>query len=206
MSAINITKKWPGMTSLLYMRPDIDTAFCEYTHLILHGPDNGETPEPARSDLGELTLTPSERELIGTLVSKRNNCTFCTHSHEVVTRHLYKDDEAVTAVLENFETANVPERLKALLAIGAHVQEKVEQLPKEMVERAKAAGATEADVYDTVLVAAAFSMFNRMVECLGTPVFKHDHPYYMGMAKRVEKRGYRRDRGMLTKKSTESQT
>lgn len=204
MAVINLTDKWPGMTSILFMRPDIDKALCEWCHLVLCGPDEAQNPEPAKSALGELTLTPAERELLGTLVSKRNNCCFCQRSHEIVARHL-GSDEQVTAALENFEASNLPERLKSLLAIAAFVQANVKVLPVDMVTRAKKAGATEADIYDTVLIAASFSMFNRMVECLGTPVFEKEHPYYMGMAKRVERRGYRRDRAMLARKSTEPQ-
>ena len=60
----------------------------------------------------------------------------------------------------------------------------------EDVFRAKAAGATDLEIHDTVLIAAAFCMFNRYVDGLGsfTPT---DQSFYDYIGSRIARQGYR---------------
>jgi hypothetical protein len=71
-------------------------------------------------------------------------------------------------VKRDFETANVSSKLKALLAIAGKVQEGGKRVLAEDVERARAEGATDVEIHDTVLIAAAFCMYNRYVDGLAT--------------------------------------
>jgi hypothetical protein len=60
---------------------------------------------------------------------------------------------------------------------------------KELVERARAEGATDLDIHDTVLIAAAFSMYNRYVDGLET--WQPREPeMYVEMGKRLAEQGY----------------
>jgi alkylhydroperoxidase/carboxymuconolactone decarboxylase family protein YurZ len=58
--------------------------------------------------------------------------------------------------------------MKALLAIAASVQRGGKHVTVAQVEVAKTAGAADVEIHDTVLIAAAFCMFNRYVDGLGT--------------------------------------
>ena len=68
-------------------------------------------------------------------------------------------DELKIGSLEPFDP-----KMRALLHIAATVRRNPLELAAGDVEAAKAAGATDADVQLAVLIAAAFSMYNRMVD------------------------------------------
>jgi alkylhydroperoxidase family enzyme len=74
----------------------------------------------------------------------------------------------VDQVLEDPETAAVSPKMRALLAIAAHVQAGGRQVTDDDVARARTEGATDVEIHDAVLIAAAFCMFNRYVDGLGT--------------------------------------
>jgi len=119
---------------------------------------------------GQSSLTPAERELIATYVSHRNECRFCTMSHASATRHLYgaAQQNIVDEVLCDPETAPVSDKMKALLAIAAKVQQGGRNVRPEDIAKARSAGADDKAIHDTVLTAAAFCMFNRYVDGLAT--------------------------------------
>lgn len=57
------------------------------------------------------------------------------------------------------------------------------------VARARAAGATDKEIHDTVLIAAAFCMFNRYVDGLAT--WQPEDPRdYREMGERMARQGY----------------
>lgn len=56
-------------------------------------------------------------------------------------------------------------------------------------EKAKAHGATDLEIHDTVLIAAAFCMFNRYVDGLGTWA-PHDRMFYVNRARARAEEGY----------------
>ncbi len=59
--------------------------------------------------------------------------------------------------------------MKALLLIAGKVQTSGKSVTAEDIEAARKAGANDADIHDTVLIAASFSMFNRYVDGLAQP-------------------------------------
>jgi alkylhydroperoxidase family enzyme len=69
-------------------------------------------------------------------------------------------------VKTDFESAPVSPKLKALLAIAGKVQRDGKLVTDEDVERARREGASDLEIHDTVLIAAAFCMYNRYVDGL----------------------------------------
>ena len=61
----------------------------------------------------------------------------------------------------------ISDKLKALLHIAARVQQSGSLVRPIDVERARQQGASDVEIHDTVLIAAAFCMFNRYVDGLG---------------------------------------
>jgi hypothetical protein len=59
----------------------------------------------------------------------------------------------------------------------------------DLVDAARAEGATDLEIHDTVLIAAAFCMYNRYVDGLAT-FAPQDEDAYTGMATRIVERGY----------------
>jgi uncharacterized peroxidase-related enzyme len=124
----------------------------QLAHILLHQP--GSLPQ-------------GERELIATLVSSRNHTWFCEASHgAVATAHL-GDAGLVEQIKRDFHSAQVSPRLKALLTIAAKVQQDGKLVTKGDVDVARNLGATDLEIHDTVLIAAAFCMYNRYVDGLG---------------------------------------
>jgi uncharacterized peroxidase-related enzyme len=148
---ISVPEDLPGIRGLLSFKPETAAAVYAFTQQLLRGPSS---------------LTPAERELIAAVVSHRNGCQFCTRSHTAVAEVLAGDGELVAAAIDDPGAAPVGERMRALLAIAAKVQSSGRDVTDEDVAAARAAGATDEDLHDTVLVAAAFCMYNRYVDGL----------------------------------------
>ena len=118
---------------------------------------------------GPNTLTSGERETIAAFVSSRNSCAFCHSSHRAAAaHHLAGDYAAVDAATTDPQTAPISAKLKALLAIAGKVQQGGTHVTSTDVERARAEGATDREIHDAVLIAAAFCMYNRYVDGLAT--------------------------------------
>jgi len=75
------------------------------------------------------------------------------------------------------------------LNIAGKVQKGGKHVTEDDIARAKQQGATDKDIHDTVLIAAAFCLFNRYVDGLGatTPT---DLSTYPPRAKQVAEGGY----------------
>jgi uncharacterized peroxidase-related enzyme len=144
---------------------------------------------------GPSTLTSGEREMIATFVSSRNECSFCRDSHRAAAaNHLDGNYDLVDAVRRDPQTAPVSAKLKALLVIAGKVQQDGKLVASADVDRARAEGATDIEIHDTVLIAAAFCMYNRYVDGLAT-VTPADPAAYDAMGQRMAKEGYIRARG-----------
>jgi uncharacterized peroxidase-related enzyme len=147
----------------------------ELAHTLLHGPS---------------TLTPGERELIATYVSSQNDCYFCQTSHgAAAAAHLGRNSDLVEQVKRDFLHSGVSEKLKALLAIAGQVQQGGKTVSSETVEKARLQGATDLEIHDTVLIAAAFCMYNRYVDGLATWQ-PRDPAMYSSMGERLATHGY----------------
>jgi len=139
---------------------------------------------------GPSTLSPGERELIATYVSAENDCRYCQTIHgAIAAHHLGGDEEIVRRVKQDFEQAEVSEKLKALLHIAGKVQVGGKSVTPEDIERARRQGATDLEIHDTVLIAAMFCMCNRYVDGLAT--WAPDDPeFYRQRAALVATNGY----------------
>jgi uncharacterized peroxidase-related enzyme len=154
MAYIPTQEDLPGIRGLFAFRPKTAKPLSELVDILLHE---------------ESTLSPGERELIATYVSSLNDCRYCQTIHgATAAAHLDGDEELVRSVKLDFEQAEVSPKLKTLLAIAGKVQKGGRQVLPEDVARARAEGATDLEIHDTVLIAAAFCMYNRYVDGLGT--------------------------------------
>jgi len=168
MPHINLSNDYPGIRSLFVYRPETAKPLNALVQVLLH------SPHP--------TLSAGERELIATYVSNLNTCYYCTNIHSAIAKHqLGNDAETVKAVLANVNTAPISDKLKALLKIAAKVQSGGKNVAGLDVAAAIAEGATDIEIHDTVLIAAAFCMYNRYVDGLATWQPENDAMYdHMG--------------------------
>jgi uncharacterized peroxidase-related enzyme len=139
---------------------------------------------------GPSTLSRGERELIATYVSSRNCTHYCHSIHgAIAAAHLGGDEALVKQVKTDFMQAAISPKLKALLTIAGKVQQDGKLVTAADVEAARKLGATDIEIHDTVLIAAAFCMYNRYVDGLGTEQ-PDDEALYRERGKRVARDGY----------------
>jgi uncharacterized peroxidase-related enzyme len=154
MPYISLPEGLPGITGPMTAYPETARHLRGLAEALLRGPSS---------------LTPAERELIATHVSSGNECHFCTQSHAAAARELYGSEcDLVGLVLSDVQTAPLTEKMKAMLNIAGKVRRDGRTVTSKDVERARAAGADDKAIHDTVLIAAAFCMYNRYVDGLAT--------------------------------------
>jgi uncharacterized peroxidase-related enzyme len=167
----------PGITGLLAFRPETAKPLNDLAEVLLRGPHS---------------LTPGERELIAAYVSGLNDCTFCYASHSAsATAQLDADISLVDQAVDDLDSAPVSAKLRALLRIAGTVRDDGRKVTTELVAAARAEGATDLEIHDTVLIAAAFCMYNRYVDGLGTLAPDSPHMYAQAARRTIES-GYTR--------------
>jgi uncharacterized peroxidase-related enzyme len=175
MAHISLNNDLPGISGLMRNRPDTGAPLSQLAEALLRGP---------------LSLSRGERELIAAYTSDLNQTPFCAGSHGAfAAAQLEGGHDLVKSVLHDVDQAPVTPKLRALLRIAGQVRGEVRALPAELLDAARAEGATDDEIHDTVLIAASFCLFNRYVTCLDTDIPTDPDVYEQG-AKRIVSQGY----------------
>jgi uncharacterized peroxidase-related enzyme len=175
MPHITLNSADPGIRGLIRYRPETGRPMSELAEVLLRGPS---------------TLTPGERELIAAHVSALNHCRYCTSSHSATAAAQLPGGMAlVEQVRADPGGAQISAKLKTLLTIAAAVQDSGLSVTVSQIAAARAAGATDLEIHDTVLIAAAFAMMNRYVDGLAA-ITPEDPAVYAGGAQRLIEDGY----------------
>ncbi len=175
MAHIKVEEGVPGIRSLVQFRPETGKPLYELAQVLLRG----ESP-----------LSEAERELIAAYVSKQNETVFCTASHAAAARELYgAERNIVDDVLNEMQHSAISDKMKALLNIAGKVEVLGKEVTEDDIAEARSHGAGDREIHDAVLIAAAFSMYNRYVDGLAsfTPT---DPETYEAMGKRMALQGY----------------
>ena len=175
MAHIKVEESMPGIIGLMAFSPETAKPLNELAQILLRT---------------ENSLTRGDRELIATFVSSLNDCFFCQNSHGGYAQHFLECDmDFIDSVKKDYMTADISDKMKALLSIAASVQKSGKNVTTEQIENAKALGATDQEIHDTVLIAAAFCMYNRYVDGLGTSA-PTDRQFYVARAAQRAEVGY----------------
>ncbi len=176
MAHIELNNELPGIRGLMAYRPETEAPLNALAEMLLRNDNN--------------TLSRGERELIGTYVSYLNDCFFCQNVHGAMAGHyLGCDIQQIDGIKKNFKTVDLTDKMKALLSIAGSVQKGGKNVTEQQVQEAKNAGATDVEIHDTVLIAAAFCMFNRYVDGLATWA-PQDRQVYVNRAPEGALNGY----------------
>jgi uncharacterized peroxidase-related enzyme len=182
MARVPAPPQIPGIAAFFKFRPETGVPLCQLAEALLRGPS---------------PLSSGERELIAATVSAGNECVFCSRSHAAAAAAHLGGDEATEAFVEQVRTdpmhAPLSDKMKALLTIALQVRESGKAVTDDAVNKARALGVTDVELHDTVLIAAAFCMFNRYVD--GLQALTPDDPaVYREMGKAMAFQGYMRKR------------
>ena len=121
------------------------------------------------NDFPGTTLVRAEREMLATATSAANDCFYCMDSHGAFANALLEQTGATELaplidVIKLGSSDGLTDKMKALVHIARTVRREPRDLTAADVAAALDAGAVDADVQLAVLIASAFSMYNRMVE------------------------------------------
>ncbi len=170
-----LNEELPGIVGLLNYRPQTAEPLLLLAETLLRGPS---------------TLTSGEREIIAASVSYWNKCHFCHTSHAAAAAaHLKSGLGLIDDIKAGLLETEVSDKLRALLHIAHQVQQNGKNVTEDDVAAARQQGATDTEIHDTVLIAAAFCMYNRYVDGLGTWAPAHNEAY-AEMGERMAHVGY----------------
>lgn len=178
MAYIHLNNNLPGIRGLLIDHPATGVPLLQLADALLQ-----HTSE----------LSKGERELIATYVSSQNDCQFCQLSHgAAAAHHLNATLGEIDSLKKDMQHSPlVSDKLKSLLHIAGKVQQSGKAVTQQDIDAAKDLGATDNEIHDTVLIAAAFCMFNRYVDGLHTHS-PADPEVYRDASKRMAEQGYMR--------------
>jgi uncharacterized peroxidase-related enzyme len=175
MAHIQLPEGLQGIRGPMAFRPETARPLNELAEALLHAPNS---------------LPQADRELIATYVSSLNDCYFCQTVHgSIAAACLDDDEEIVRQVKRDFRRADISTKLKALLAIASKVQRDGKLVTAADIAAAREEGATDIEIHDTVLIAAAFCMYNRYVDGLDTWQ-PQDEALYRERGKKTAREGY----------------
>ncbi len=176
MAHIELGNDLPGIRGLMAYRPETEAPLNALAEVLLRSDNN--------------TLARGERELIGAYVSYLNDCFFCQNVHGALAGHYLECDiQQIDGIKHDFKSSSLSDKMKALLSIAGSVQKGGKQVTDLQIEEARNNGATDKEIHDTVLIAAAFCMFNRYVDGLGTWA-PQDRQFYINRAPQRALEGY----------------
>jgi uncharacterized peroxidase-related enzyme len=155
MAFINLENDLPGIRGPMQYSPETGKALNELAEILLHDDNN--------------TLSRGDREMIAAYVSSLNDCFFCQNVHGAMAQHYFECDmQFIDNIKRDYQSTPISDKLKALLSIAGSVQKGGKYVTTDQIKHAISLSATDKEIHDTVLIAAAFCMFNRYVDGLNT--------------------------------------
>jgi uncharacterized peroxidase-related enzyme len=147
----------PGILTALTLTPALGV------HL------RGLADELLVDDFAGATISRPQREMLATAVSAANDCFYCMDSHGAFASALLERHDAAESVplvdqIKLGSSDGFDPKMQALLHIARTVRREPRELTATDVQAALDAGASDQDVQLAVLIASAFSMYNRIVE------------------------------------------
>ena len=137
----------PNVFRAYAKRPDHFRAFMGYHDVLMKGPGG---------------LSRAEREAIVVAVSSENRCQYCMTAHGAALRILGKDPMLAEQIGNNWRTADLTPRWRAMLAFASRVNERGFAATDDEIEMLRAQGFSDDDVWDIAAIASFFGFSNRM--------------------------------------------
>jgi uncharacterized peroxidase-related enzyme len=133
---------------------------------------------------GAVTLTKAEREMIVVATSGANQCQYCVVAHGAILRVRAKNPLIADQVAVNYRKADISPRQRAMLDFAMQVALESRTVADADLERLRAQGFSDEDVWDIAAIAAFFAMSNRLANF--TSMRPNDEFYLMGRAPKAK--------------------
>ncbi|HET9097798.1 MAG TPA: peroxidase-related enzyme [Candidatus Baltobacteraceae bacterium] len=160
----------PNVFRAYARRPEHFRAFMGYHDVLMKGPGN---------------LTRLEREAIVVAISSENRCQYCMVAHGAALRILGKDPIVAEQIANNWRTADISPRMRAMLAFASHVNEPGFAASEHEVDELHLAGFSDDDIWDIAAIAGFFGFSNRMAGVMD--MRPNEEFYFMGRERAEQK-------------------
>lgn len=172
MTRLKSLPKDAHVYELFASKPAVFGPFTEACEQIMRGPS---------------TLSPGERELLGTFVSGLNACPYCHDVHNEAAKAYGFESDLSRQLREDIHGAGIDEKLKPLFALARKSTEAAYKVTEADFEAARAAGWDEDAIRDAVVVACLFNFMNRLVSTIG---IEAGQDYLAAAGTRIRDEGY----------------
>lgn len=112
---------------------------------------------------GESPLSLEEREMIAAFVSGLNACGYCFGAHKAVAAEHGADPDLLVALVEDVDTAPVPDKFKPILRYIKKLTLEPSKLIQSDADAVFAQGWSERALHDAIAVCCEFSFMNRLM-------------------------------------------
>jgi uncharacterized peroxidase-related enzyme len=144
-----------GPVKLIMYRPDfLGTNLKALTHEAMRGAS---------------AWSVGDRELMAAFVSKLNECEYCIKAHSAVAARAYQDEQMVSAVLADLDSAPIEEPLRATLRMLQKLNRE-HRVDVDDMRALLAAGVSRDRIEDALAVAFAFNTMNRLADAFAFSV------------------------------------
>ena len=125
-------------------------------------------------------LSKAERELVVVATSGANHCTYCIVAHGAILRIRAKDPRLADQVAANPWHAPLGDRARAIADLALALARTPELFGDADIDRARAAGLTDDEIWDVGAITALFAASNRLAHL--TALQPNPEFYLMGRA------------------------
>jgi uncharacterized peroxidase-related enzyme len=108
-----------------------------------------------------------QRELFAAFTSHLNRCQYCLGHHKATSMRALGDDSLVQAVLEDWHTAPIDEKTKAMLGFLRKLTLEPFNLGAADIASLRVAGLSDPAIEDAIHICANFNIINRLADALG---------------------------------------
>ncbi len=137
----------PNVFRALAWRPAELRAFLDYHDALMEKSDG---------------LSKAERELIVVATSGANHCIYCVVAHGAILRVRMKDAEIADRVATNPWHAELSLRERAIVDLALALATEPARFGDDELDKARAAGLTDDEIWDIGAITAFFAMSNRL--------------------------------------------
>ncbi len=137
----------PNVFLLLARRPDEFRAFMAYHDALMER---------------ESGLSKAEREMIVVATSATNDCLYCVVAHGAILRIRARNPRLSDQIATRFPKAEVTGRQQAMLEFAVKVAGRSQDVEDADLERLRAHGFSDEDIWDIGSIAAFFALSNRL--------------------------------------------
>lgn len=146
-------------------RPNL---FKTYAH---HPPLLRANWEKLKAVMMEGALPRKLKEVVALLVSQDNGCEYCVHAHSGALKALGVDDATLEAIRAGeLQSAGLDPKERELVELMRKVNRAPHEVSGTDFERARSAGATDAELVEAYGVMETFVGFNKFLDSVGVEI------------------------------------